>query len=30
LRVFEAYEAGLLATWEIPTEMVCVPRPVVV
>ena len=29
LRVFEAYEAGLLATWETPNEMVCVPRPVV-
>ncbi len=30
LRVFEAHEAGLLATWETPTEMACVPRPVVV
>jgi hypothetical protein len=26
LRVFEAYELGLLATWETPTEIVCVPR----
>ena len=26
LRVFEAYELGLLATWETPTAVVCVPR----
>jgi hypothetical protein len=26
LRVFEAYEAGLVATWETPIEMICVPR----
>jgi hypothetical protein len=26
VRVFEAYELGLLATWETPTEIVCVPR----
>jgi hypothetical protein len=25
LRVFEAYENGLLATWETPEELVCVP-----
>ncbi len=25
-RVFEAYELGLLATWETPAELVCVPR----
>jgi hypothetical protein len=25
LRVFEAFEHGLLATWETPEEMVCVP-----
>jgi hypothetical protein len=25
LRVFEAYESGLLATWETPEELVCVP-----
>jgi hypothetical protein len=27
LRVFEAYELGLLATWETPTAVICVPRP---
>jgi hypothetical protein len=26
LRVFEAYEFGLLATWEMPAELICVPR----
>jgi len=26
LRVFEAYELGLLATWETPTAVICVPR----
>ena len=26
LRVFEAYELGLLATWETPTAIGCVPR----
>jgi hypothetical protein len=26
VRVFEAYELGLLATWETATEIVCVPR----
>jgi len=26
LRVFEAYELGLLATWETPTVITCVPR----
>ena len=26
LRVFEAYELDLLATWETPAELVCVPR----
>jgi hypothetical protein len=30
LNVFEAYEAGLLATWETPAEMICVPREIVV
>lgn len=25
LRVFEAFESGLLATWETPEEIVCVP-----
>jgi len=30
LRVFEAYEAGLLATWETPTAIICVPRPIAV
>jgi hypothetical protein len=25
LRVFRAYELGLLATWETPTEIICVP-----
>ena len=27
MRVFEAYEFGLLATWETPTAIICVPRP---
>jgi hypothetical protein len=26
LRMFEAYELGLLATWETPTAIICVPR----
>jgi hypothetical protein len=26
LRTFEAYELGLLATWETPDELICVPR----
>jgi hypothetical protein len=26
LRVFEAFECGLLATWETPAEFICVPR----
>jgi hypothetical protein len=26
LRAFEAYEAGLLATWETPDVLICVPR----
>jgi hypothetical protein len=26
LRVFEAYELGLLATWETPGAIICVPR----
>jgi hypothetical protein len=26
LRVFEVYEQGLLATWETPAELICVPR----
>jgi hypothetical protein len=26
LRVFEAYELGLLATWETPSVVICVPR----
>jgi hypothetical protein len=26
LRVFEVYELGLLATWETPTGVICVPR----
>jgi hypothetical protein len=26
LMVFEAYEIGLLATWETPTGLICVPR----
>jgi hypothetical protein len=30
LRVFEAYELGLLATWETPSAVICVPRPVAV
>jgi hypothetical protein len=29
LRIFEVFEAGLLATWETPTELVCLPRPAV-
>jgi hypothetical protein len=28
VRVFEAYELGLLATWETPAELVCVPKSV--
>ena len=28
LRVFEAYELGLLATWETPDAVICVPRPI--
>lgn len=30
LRVFEAYELGLLATWETPNAIICVPRPIAV
>jgi hypothetical protein len=30
LRVFEAYEHGLLATWETPTAIICVPRTIAV
>jgi hypothetical protein len=30
LRVFEAYELGLLATWETPAAIICVPRPIAV
>ena len=30
MRVFEAYELGLLATWETPTAIICVPRPIAV
>jgi hypothetical protein len=30
LRVFEVYELGLLATWETPTAIICVPRPLAV
>jgi hypothetical protein len=26
LRVFELYELGLLATWETPDVVICVPR----
>ena len=26
LLTFEAWEAGLLGTWETPSEMICVPR----
>ena len=26
LRVFEAYELGLLASWETPAAIICVPR----
>jgi hypothetical protein len=26
LNVFDSYEGGLLATWETPTELICVPR----
>jgi hypothetical protein len=26
LRVFESYEHGLLATWETPDALICVPR----
>jgi hypothetical protein len=25
-RVFESYEHGLLATWETPDALICVPR----
>ncbi len=28
LRAFEAYELGLLATWETPTDIICVSRPI--
>ena len=28
LRVFEAFESGLLATWETPSGLICVPRQV--
>ena len=29
LKVFEAYELGLLATWETPNAVIiCVPRPI--
>jgi hypothetical protein len=30
LRAFEAFEHGLLATWETPDELVCVPRTIVI
>jgi hypothetical protein len=30
LRVFEAYELGLLATWETPGAVICVPRSIAV
>ena len=26
LRVFETYERGLLATWETPDALICVPK----
>jgi hypothetical protein len=26
LKVFESYERGLLATWETPAELICVPK----
>jgi hypothetical protein len=26
LKVFESCERGLLATWETPVELICVPR----
>jgi hypothetical protein len=26
LRIFRAYELGLLATWETPAEVICIPR----
>jgi len=26
LRAFEAFQAGLLATWETPDVLICVPR----
>jgi hypothetical protein len=29
LRIIEAFQHGLLATWETPDEMVCVPRSAV-
>jgi hypothetical protein len=28
LKVFEAFECGLLATWETPSALICVPRQV--
>jgi hypothetical protein len=30
LRVFDAYELGLLATWETPSAVICVPRPIAI
>jgi hypothetical protein len=30
LRGFEAYELGLLATWETPSAVICVPRLIAV
>ena len=30
LMMFEAYELGLLATWETPGVVICVPRPITV
>jgi hypothetical protein len=30
LRVFKAYERGLLATWETPSAVICVPRPIAI
>ncbi len=29
LRVFEAHERGLLATWETPAELICAPRLII-
>jgi hypothetical protein len=26
LKVFESYECGLLATWETPDALICVPK----